>query len=111
MSQAGVADLAEASRLGLSDDAAAELVGGDRSHFALASPAELLPLGVPQLLVHGDVDRNVPLALSQRYLEAARAAGDEVELSSYPGGHFEHLDPKSDAWETVVRWVVGIQAR
>jgi acetyl esterase/lipase len=105
VSQAGVADLAEAARLGLSDDAATELVRGDRSRFALVSPAELLPLGVPQLLVHGDADDIVPLSLAEGYLSAALAAGDEAELAVYPGGHFEHLDPASEAWAIAAGWL------
>lgn len=106
VSQAGVADLAEAARLGLSNGAADELVGGDRSLFSQASPRELLPLGVPQLLVHGEEDDTVPVQMSRAYAEAARAAGDDATLVALPGvGHYGHLDPSSDAWQAVIEWL------
>jgi acetyl esterase/lipase len=106
VAQAGVSDLAEAARLRLSDGAALELVGGREELFAGASPAELLPLGVPQLLVHGEDDAIVPVSMSRSYHEAAVAAGDPAELVVLPGvGHFEHLDPSSSAWQAVLEWL------
>lgn len=110
VAQAGVADLAEAHRLGLSGRVVAELLGGSPDErpdeYAEASPAARLPLGVPQLLMHGEDDAIVPVAMSRGYERAARAAGDEVELVALPGvGHFEHLDPASEAWAAVVRWL------
>ena len=104
VSQSGVTDLAEAARLGLSRGVVRELLPPDA--YALASPAELLPLGVPQLLVHGEVDDIVPVELSRSYHAAAIAAGDAVDLVTLPGvGHFEHLDPSSDAWRAVTDWL------
>lgn len=106
VSQAGVVDLDAAAALGLSDGAADELVGGDRTRFAGISPAALVPLGVPQLLVHGEADDTVPVSLGVEYAERARAAGDRVDLVTLPGvGHYEHLDPASDAWRAVVEWL------
>jgi pimeloyl-ACP methyl ester carboxylesterase len=106
VAQAAVSDLAEAARLRLSDGAALELVGGREELFAGASPAELLPLGVPQLLVHGEDDAIVPVSMSRSYHEAAVAAGDPAELVVLPGvGHFEHLDPSSSAWQAVLEWL------
>jgi acetyl esterase/lipase len=108
VSQAGVADLAEAHRLGLSRTVVGELLGGSPGElpaaYAAASPAELLPLGVPQLLVHGAEDEIVPLSIARRYAAAAAAAGDAVELVELPGvDHFEHLEPGSAAWAAVTR--------
>jgi acetyl esterase/lipase len=58
VAQAGVVDLVEAARLKLSRGAAEELLGGSPAEvpdrYELVSPAARLPLGVPQLLVHGD---------------------------------------------------------
>lgn len=110
VAQAAVADLREAARLGLSGDAVAKLLGGlpDRrsERYAAASPIERLPLGVPQLLVHGEEDGIVPVSMSLRYHDAALAAGDPVELVVLPAtGHFEHLDPRSDAWAAVRDWL------
>jgi acetyl esterase/lipase len=106
VSQAGVVDLAQASRLGLGNHAAHELLGGSPDavpeRYAAASPAALLPLGVTQLLVHGRRDDTVPLAMSRAYHERAVAAGDEVELVETDEGHMECLDPASESWRAIV---------
>jgi acetyl esterase/lipase len=104
VAQAGVVDLAEAARLGLSGGVVDELVPPEL--YDRASPGAMLPLGVPQLLVHGEEDDTVPVAMSRAYHAAAVAAGDDVSLVTLPGvGHFEHLDPASDAWRAVVEWL------
>jgi acetyl esterase/lipase len=104
VSQAGVTDLAEAARLGLSRGVVHELLPPEA--YSLASPAELLPLGVPQLLVHGQEDDIVPAELSRAYHREAVAAGDAVDLVTLPGvGHFEHLDPSGAAWREVIDWL------
>jgi acetyl esterase/lipase len=103
--QAAVCDLGEARRLGLGDGVVDDLLA-DEAGLEAASPAERLPLGVPQLLVHGEDDAIVPVSMSREYAGAARAAGDDVELVTLAGvGHFEHLDPGSEAWAAVVRWL------
>lgn len=106
VAQAAVSDLREAARLGLSGGVAARLVGGRADRYGLASPIERLPLGVPQLLVHGEEDGIVPVAMSLSYYEAAVAAQDLAELVVLPDtGHFEHLDPSSEAWAAVRAWL------
>jgi acetyl esterase/lipase len=114
VAQAGVADLREAARLGLSRGAVRSLLGGPPGRlplrYDLASPVERLPLGVPQLLVHGDADDAVPIELARRYAERAAQAGDPCELVELSGcGHFEHLDPASDAWGAVLHWLEGFE--
>jgi dipeptidyl aminopeptidase/acylaminoacyl peptidase len=101
VSLGGVCDLREGLRLGVGEGAVTEFVGdGD---LALADPMQRLPTGVPQLLVHGDLDDRVPVELSRRYAEAARAAGDRCKLLELPGvGHFEPIDPRTEAWSQVV---------
>lgn len=70
--------------------------------YALASPVRLLPLGVPQVLVHGTADTTVPLQVSARYREAAAAAGDDVTLVELPGvEHMKVIDPTSEAWPPI----------
>ena len=94
--QAPVSDLAAAA--GLSGDVVAEL-GADED----ASPRARLPLGRPQLLVHGTLDDCVPVAMSRNY---ATAAGVEVTYMERDGeGHFEHIDPRSGAWADVLAWL------
>jgi acetyl esterase/lipase len=110
VAQAGVVDLREAARLGLSRRAAESLLGGSPiklpGRYDLASPIERLPLGVPQLLVHGDADDVVPISIARAYAQRADAAGDPCEFVELPGcGHDEHLDPGSDAWRAVTAWL------
>jgi acetyl esterase/lipase len=105
---AGVLDLRQASVLHLSNDAVHELLGGPPDQYperyAAASPAELLPLGMPATLIHGISDDNVPYAISRDYAAAAQAAGDAVELVTLPDArHFEIVDPRATEWQTVVR--------
>jgi acetyl esterase/lipase len=110
VSQAGVADLALAAGLSRSAEPTRALLGGGPAdvpaRYALASPRERIPLGVPQLVLHGDCDESVPLEISRTYVSAARAANDACDFALLPEtGHFEHLDPASDAWQTAVRWL------
>jgi pimeloyl-ACP methyl ester carboxylesterase len=68
-------------------------------HFADGSPLELLPLGVPQILIHGSADDSVPYEMSERYVAAA---GRDAQLISLDGaGHFEPIDPLSAQWPAV----------
>lgn len=106
----GITDLRRAWELRLSDGVVAELMGGTPAEvperYAAASPIERLPLGLPQFIVHGAAEEVVPVEFARRYVEAARAAGDPVELVWLPGmGHFEPLDPWSAAWPLVYRTV------
>ena len=65
-------------------------------HYADGSPLELLPLGVPQIVIHGTADEDVPYEMSVRYVEAA---GGEAELVTLEGtGHFEPIDPQAAAF-------------
>jgi dipeptidyl aminopeptidase/acylaminoacyl peptidase len=116
VAQAGLLDLRTAERDPDGEGAVAIFMGGpaaDRpDRYADASPIERLPIGVPQLLVHGDADVRVPVDTSRRYAAAARAAGDEVELVVRPGeDHFVHLDPAGGAWADVTGWLGRFAAR
>lgn len=107
VSLAGVLDLVAAADESLGDGACRAFLGGGPGEvperYALASPAARLPLGVPQLLVHGPADEIVPPRQSREYAAAARAAGDEVELVEPTGaGHFEVVEPGDAAWLEVV---------
>jgi acetyl esterase/lipase len=102
-SLAGVLDLRRAWRLGLSNWAVEGLLGGSPDHvpdrYAAASPVELLPLGVPQMLIHGIDDDTVPIEISETHHQIAAAQGDDVSLLELPGaGHFELIDPHAAQW-------------
>jgi acetyl esterase/lipase len=107
VSLAGVCDLTEAARRRLSDGAVFDLLGGSPQElpdvYDVACPARLLPLGVPQLAVHGTDDTAVPLEITTAY---AAAAGPECTPLLLPGvDHFAVIDPASDAWAAVVEHV------
>lgn len=69
------------------------------ARYAEASPAERLPLGVPQLMLHGRADYVVPWQQITAYAEAATAAGDDVRVHIFEeASHFEVIAPSSEAW-------------
>jgi acetyl esterase/lipase len=115
VSLAGCADLEYVAQLGLGRDAVIELLGGDPQvvpeRYATASPAALLPLGVPQVLVHGTRDNNVPFDVSQFYARKAREAGDDVMLIELPGAdHFVVIDPTSESWTITMKEIQRLLA-
>ncbi len=112
---APIADLARAYESGVGGEAIAELIGGTPSRyperFRSASPMEMLPLGIRQLLLHGTADDAVPVELSRRYARAATAAGDAVDFVELAGaGHMDFLDPASEAYATLRRWLLAFAA-
>ncbi|MDT8911836.1 alpha/beta hydrolase [Amycolatopsis sp. PS_44_ISF1] len=73
-----------------------------------ASPLTGLPLGLPQLIVHGDADVRVPVSHSRAYVAAARSAGDPIDYLELPGlDHFRITDPEGVAWPHVRTWLAG----
>jgi acetyl esterase/lipase len=107
VSLAGVCDLAAGYRLGLGSGAVEALIGGGPSEFAdryaAADPKGLVPVGARLRLVHGSEDDRVPVSLSQSYAASAVAAGDDVRCDVLEGyGHFELIDPESEAWPVVL---------
>jgi acetyl esterase/lipase len=110
ISLAGVADLRRAWELDLGSGAAARFLGGSPKdvpdRYRQASPLERIPLGVPQVLIHGYDDDIVPLEISERYCRAAQASGDDVRLRALRStGHLELIDPRSRQWAGVERSV------
>lgn len=103
---AAVCDLAAAALEGLGAGAATELTGGMpgavSDAYALADPITRLPVGVRQILLHGDRDDRVPITQSRTYAERARTCGDACELVELRGaGHFELIDPRTPEWSAV----------
>lgn len=107
ISQAGVVDLEMAWRLNLGNGAAKELLGGGFNEvperYHATSPAALLPLGIPHVLIHGTEDDTVPCVMSELYAQAAKAAGDQVSLLKLQGAdHFVVINPHTQAWSLTV---------
>ena len=62
-------------RMKLGEGAVVEFLGEFTDHsdrYTNCSPVCLLPLGVPQLIVHGTVDDRVPLETVQIYVKEAK---------------------------------------
>jgi acetyl esterase/lipase len=81
------------------------LVGGSPKdvpeRYAAADPGQLLPLGIPQILVQGSDDDQIPPQLPVLWHQNALRQGDHVELRVIPGAdHFDVVDPESHAWPT-----------
>lgn len=110
---AGVVDLHMGWDMDLSNGVVEELIGGTPEgllhRYATASPIEMLPAGVPQVLIHGTDDANVPYEISRHYVEVATLRGDNVRLLTLPGaGHFEVVDPASAEWQQVLGTVLSL---
>jgi acetyl esterase/lipase len=95
-----------ADGLELSDHATRSLFGTTGAErpdlYASASPLHLLPLGCPQLLVHGHADDDVPYDFAVDYLDAAEMSGDPIEFVSPEGlDHFHIIDPAHTVWRTI----------
>ena len=104
---APITDLrAYGAEAGSCNSAVAPLLGGTAEEvperYARASPIELLPVGVPQRLVHGALDPIVPVDQSRSYVDAATTRGDDAELWLVEGaGHFDLIAPFAPAWGRV----------
>ena len=95
--QAAVTDVEEGIARGLGDGVVARFAAG--APLDEISPIRHAPLPVPVLLVHGTADADVPADFSERF------PGAEVRLREGEG-HYEHIDPRSGAWEDVVAWLL-----
>jgi len=111
----GVLALAPAAHLailhadGTCEDAVDGLLGGSPAtvpeRYRDTSPPELVPIGVPQIVLVGRHDTTWrPNA--EAYYEVAREVRDPVEWRTAPdSGHFELVFPSSSTWPIVVQSV------
>jgi acetyl esterase/lipase len=111
VSQAGVLDLTLAAGLMPSSTPTRALLGDPKAQYeryVMASPRERLPLGIPQLVLHGDGDDTVSMRIATSYATAARSAGDPCELRVLSQtGHFEHLEAGAEAWHVARDWLLA----
>ena len=117
VSLAGVSDLEMMSDIhrlaGREANPTHDLLGGspeeipDRYHEA--SPIQNVPLGLPQILIHGALDVNVPVGMSTYYHKKAKEAGDQVKLVKLPlTEHFKVINPQSDVWPIVLHETIQL---
>jgi acetyl esterase/lipase len=99
---AAVSDLRRAWALQLSGGVVRQFLGGTPEQvpqrYASTSPIELLPISVPQRMVHGTADEIVPYEMSERFAKKSQNA-KLIRLNG--AGHFELIDPRTKEWETV----------
>jgi len=117
ISLAGIIDMRAYLDGGLERCAAGELrvMGGAYQQYperyAQVSPAELLPLGVPQFLVWGDQDEIVPEQLFADYETRAREAGDRLHVIRMSNaGHHEVCSAEQPGLGQIVRAVHVLMA-
>ena len=100
------AELAGYFRFAHDKDEVYRLMGGSPEKMAeryrAGDPGDLLPLGVPQVLIQGTEDSQIPPALPERWAAIARRQGDSVRVVMIPDAdHFDVVDPQSRAWPAV----------
>ena len=86
------------------------LMGGSPSEqptrYRAGNPGELLPLNVPQVLIQGTEDDQIPGELPKLWAERGRKMGERVEVEMIAGaGHLDVADPDSKCWNTVLRTI------
>ncbi len=113
VSLAGVADLRRAWELGVGHGLVEAFLGGSPAevpdNYRQASPKELLPLGIPQRLVHGTEDDVVPFEISDSYMKAAKAAGDDARLIAIlKGSHRDLIDPGAVGWPVIRETILSL---
>jgi acetyl esterase/lipase len=116
ISLAGVVDLKKAFALHLSHDAVVEFLGGKPDavpeHYREADPMELTAPHTQQWLLHGSDDDTVPLELSRDYVMQKKKLGEPAELLEIRrAGHFDLIDPASEAFKQVKSTVLTAVAR
>jgi acetyl esterase/lipase len=104
VSQSGLLNLAGAEQLNLSNGAVSNFLGGPSSKFPhrhrYADPMTTLPLAVPLVAVHGELDDSVPRSQSESYVNAGVAANMDTRLVMVPGDHYALIDIKTPAYRT-----------
>src|SRR5216684_6461136 len=105
---AAVSDLRRAWALQLSNGVVKQFLGGSPKQipqrYAATSPMELLPISVPQRMVHGTADNIVPFDMSERF---AKASLNSKLIPLKGAGHFELIDPRSREWDTVQKNILN----
>jgi acetyl esterase/lipase len=117
VSLAGVVDLQRAYQLHLSNNAVVEFLHGTPTevpdHYREADPMQLsIPQG-SEWLIHGGVDDIVPPAFSRDYVASKQKRSgkdrEDVQLLEIPAaGHFELIDPRTQAWKQVQQTVMRL---
>ncbi|MET3961968.1 acetyl esterase/lipase [Marmoricola sp. OAE513] len=111
ISLSGVLDLTSAGHQGIGNGAPQGLMNGDPDQeaaaYALGDPAALVPAKGRIVAVAAKDDDIVPPDQSSTYVKLDSGAGGDGALVSVPGGHFDLIDPSSDAWAQIAQLFPG----
>lgn len=104
---APIADLRRAYELDLDDGAVAALLGGGPrevpERYAVANPCECVPPRSRVVVIHGELDQQVPIDMSRSYATAAATAGGDIYLIEVKDcEHFGLIDPTGVHWPWVL---------
>jgi len=117
ISLAGVLDLKKAFTLHLSNDAVVEFLGGKPEavpeHYREADPMEIAIPHARQWILVGKDDDVVPPEFSREYVrfKTSGSRKEQAELVEIArAGHFELIDPGSEAFKVVTSTVLGALA-
>jgi acetyl esterase/lipase len=119
VSLAGVIDLQRAYQLHLSNDAVVEFLHGTPAevpdHYREADPLQLSIPQARQWIISGLADEIVPPDFSRDYVSAKKKRSgklkEDVNLLEISGaGHFDLIDPRTQAWRQVEETVVRLAA-
>ena len=93
-------------------DEVVNLMGGTPEQiperYLAANPGDLLPLGVPQILIQGSADDQIPRELPLLWAERVRRyEGDDVSVDLIlDADHLDIVDPLSEVWPRVQAAIV-----
>jgi acetyl esterase/lipase len=109
---AGIPDLAAYSSPEGCGAAVARLLGGEPTEMPdrlqRGSPIAMVPFGIRQTMVIGELDSIVPASQALDFAAAARQMGDVIEVTTIPrAGHFELVDPSHPAFAAIRRAVLN----
>lgn len=93
-----------------------KLIGGSPNdlpdRYREASPAEMLPLGVKQMLLVGAQDTIVQPQHNRTFAEAAQKSGDDVQLTVLDNtAHFDVIAPNAAPWPAIEAAVFSLLDR
>lgn len=99
-------DLSGYSTFAHDKDEVNNLMGGSPKdlpeRYRAGNPGDLLPFDVPQILIQGTADDQIPPELPSRWDEMAHRMGDKATVKMVPSAdHFDVVDPESPAWGAV----------
>jgi acetyl esterase/lipase len=108
---APVVDLKKTFKDKLGNNSVFHLLGGSPEdhpeRYDSADPMKLFPLEVPQLVIHGNADEDLPVQWSRDYFNFAHAGGENIEYVEIDnGGHMDYLDPDSKAISILQEWLL-----